>query len=171
MLDERIKEPGIWLQDWFGVWWREGLDLNEVSEQMLERAPRLLLGITSETSLEWTGVTRFHEGIDKRLREFLAARNPVLNQEGVEQAALAQNITTARPSVSFGSQMSGKAIEIWPQRATPEVNEGAFLLVPVLKHKSGTSSITTGYERQAPSRQKPLPRARKTTPVYVKRPA
>ena len=133
----RIKEPAIGCDNPFWLHRREDFDLNQVIEEVLESAKSGLPGRITYAGRLRMGEIEFEERIDVRLGKLCAARDTLLQQEGVELAAFAQNGSRSVLSIASGLEVGGKAVKVWPQVAAPEIDQSAFVFVPIFEHRIG----------------------------------
>ena len=139
MTEIRVEEPGVWLHDTFWFWRREGFDVDQICEQVLERRPHICIGDIPRTGGEHIGLMYFQKRINEGLGQFRRAGESPLNQVGIELTAFAENATSAGVRISFGFQVCGEIIKILAERTAPEVNERAFFFVPIFEHINGSA--------------------------------
>lgn len=106
-----------------------------VIKEVLESAKSGLPGrITHAGRLRMSEI-EFEERINVRLRKLRTARDALLQQKGVELTTFAKNGSRSVLSIAPGLEIGGKTVKVWTQKAAPEVNQGAFVFVPIFEHK------------------------------------
>ena len=71
----------------------------------------------------------------------MPARNTLLQQERVELAAFAKNASRSVFSIASGLEISSKTVKVRPQEAAPEIDQSAFVFMPIFEHKNGLKNI------------------------------
>lgn len=133
----RIKEPAIGLDNPFWLRRREDFDLNQVIKEVLESAQSgLPWAIAFPVRLDM-GEIEFEKRIDVRLRELSATSDALLDEKSVELAAFAQDGSCAGLGIASGLEVSGQAVKVWTQGAASEIDQSAFIFVPIFEHKTG----------------------------------
>ena len=70
---------------------------------------------------------------DVAFGEVVTLCDTLINQECIEVAAHAKNLSAPIVGISFGLEVSGKAVDVRPQWPASEVDESSSLFEPVLK--------------------------------------
>jgi hypothetical protein len=131
----RIKKPPIGLDNPFWFRRREDFDLNQVIKEVLESAKSGLPGRIIYADRLRMSEIEFEKRIDVRLGKLCTARNTLLQQKSVELAAFTQNEAPSGLSIASGLEVSGKAVKMWPEEAASEIDQSAFVFVPMFERK------------------------------------
>ena len=81
----------------------------------------------------WSGglCNKHKKGIDERFGEAVTLCDTLINQECIEMAAHAKNLSAPSVRISFGLEISGEAVDVRPQWPASEVDERSSLFEPV----------------------------------------
>ena len=128
----RIENPTIGLPNRFWSRRVKCFDLDQVNEEPFEQ--RLCIGpgrIKRARGPEVFAIN-IKKGIDERFGEVVTLCDTLINQECIEVAAHAKNLSAPIVRISFGLEVSGEAVDVRPQWPASEVDERSSLFEPVL---------------------------------------
>jgi hypothetical protein len=143
-----IKEPAIGLGNSFWFRRREDFDLNQIIKEVFESAQSGLPGrVTCAGRLRMREI-EFEERIDVRLGKLSTAGDTLFQQEGVELAAFAEHGSRSVLCVASGLEVSGKAVKVGSQETAPEIDQSAFVFVPIFEHKKSTFWVEKNWGKR-----------------------
>ena len=135
MTEVRQQQPVERFDDSLRLGEREHFDLDQVVEETLDGSSHRSYGGIAIHRVRHMSVVSAEEGFRVGRAQLVAALDVLLQQIAVELATLGEQFTTSVASIPFGLEISGEAVKMDPEQATPEINQSAFFFIPVFKHK------------------------------------
>jgi len=107
-------------------------DLDQVNEEPFEQSLCIGPGRIKRARGPEVFAIDIQKGIDERFREVVTLCDTLINQECIEMAAHAKNLSAPIVRISFGIEVSGEAVNVRPQWPASEVDERSSFFEPVL---------------------------------------